>query len=604
MCGIVGIISNEPKGIRNALDLLHHRGPDASGIFEDQRMIFGHTRLAVIDLSEGGNQPQLDRSGRYVITFNGEIFNFKELKSKLTNYDFRTSSDTEVILAAYMQWGKNCPKFLKGQFAFAIWDRHEKELFIARDRLGEKPLYYYHDDQKFVFASEIRALLTAACVTPRINKYALAEFLKYQCVHPPNTLLCEIFQVQPATYAILKDHKLNFETYWDPTEKKPFDFSDVSATKTEIKQRLSTAVGLQMESDVPLGAFLSGGIDSSAIVALMAEHTEGVVNTFSIGFQEQQYDETIYAAIVAKKFKTNHQRIEIQVSSFRERIPEILSKVDNPSGDGPNTFLVSEAVKKAGMTVALSGLGGDELFAGYEGFKRFFQLQANVKLWNGSYPLRILAASLFQGKKRDLLCLKNCNLDQVYPLDRKVFLDRQVAGLLDTEGVDQLQLLLLSRASKLQGLPKLSQYTLAELWSYTSQVLLKDTDQMSMANSLEVRVPFFDHDLIDYVVNVPDQIKFPKYAKSLLVESLAGLLPNEIVHRPKMGFSFPWAQWMKSELKPFCNEQLDALSKRGILNETVVQDYWKKFLAGDPTISWSKIWLLVTLEQWMKNIGL
>ena len=604
MCGIVGIISNEPRGIGNALDFLHHRGPDASGIFEDQGMIFGHTRLAVIDLSEGGNQPQLDSIGRYVITFNGEIFNFKELKSKLTNYDFRTSSDTEVILAAYIQWGKNCPKFLKGQFAFAIWDRHENELFIARDRLGEKPLYYFHDDQKFVFASEIRALLATKCVTPSLNKIALAEFLKFQCVHPTNTLLNGIFQLPPATFAILRDHKFRIESYWDPTEKKLFDFGDSVAVKTQIKQRLSTAVGLQMESDVPLGAFLSGGIDSSAIVALMAEHTEGVVNTFSIGFQEQQYDETSYAAIVAKKFKTNHQRIEIEVSSFRERIPDILGKVDNPSGDGPNTFLVSEAVKKAGMTVALSGLGGDELFAGYEGFKRFFKLQANAKLWSASYPLRRLASSLFDGKKRDLLCLKNCNLDQVYPLDRKVFLDRQVASLVDTKGVDQLQLLLLSRASKLQGLPTLSQYTLAELWSYTSQVLLKDTDQMSMANSLEVRVPFFDHDLIDYVLNVPDQIKYPKYAKSLLVESLGDLLPKEIVHRPKMGFSFPWAQWLRSDLKPFCKEQLDALAKRGILNEAVVQDYWKQFLAGDPTISWSKIWLLVTLEQWMKNIRL
>ncbi len=602
MCGIIGQIDKITEQL--PLSMLQHRGPDENGIWKVDNVQFGHTRLSIIDLSEGGKQPQSDHSGRYTITFNGEVFNFRILKAQLTAYPFRTNSDTEVILAAYMKWGKDCPKYLKGQFAFAIWDDLAKELFIARDRVGEKPFYYYHDDEQFVFASEIRALLATGCVTPSLNRGSLAEFLKYQCVHSPNTLLNGIFQLPPASCGILKQHQLIVSSYWDPTSEKNFGFCEEHEVKSEIKQRLSTAVGLQMTSDVPLGAFLSGGIDSSAIVALMAEQTSSVVNTFSIGFEDQKFDESKYAALIAKKFNTNHHQIELAERSFKKRIPEILSKVDNPSGDGPNTFVVSEAVKKSGMTVALSGLGGDELFAGYEGFKRYFQLQKSQLLWNTSYPLRRLASSAFNGKMREFLRLRNADLAQIYPLDRTVFLAHEVQELIEGQSPDRLEMLLVKEASKIKQLPLLSQYTFAELTSYTSHVLLKDTDQMSMAHSLEVRVPFFDHDLIEYVLNVPDQLKYPKYAKSLLVESLNGLLPAEIVHRPKMGFSLPWDLWMRSDLRSFCAEKLQALSKRGLLNEQVVQRYWEQFLKGDLGISWSKIWLLVTLEQWLKNIGL
>jgi asparagine synthase (glutamine-hydrolysing) len=554
----------------------------------------GHRRLAIIDVSEGGKQPKTDAIGRYTITFNGEIFNFKELKKQLVEYPYTTESDTEVILAAYTKYGCDCPKYLKGQFAFAIWDSTKQELFIARDRMGEKPFYYFLDESKFSFASEIRALLKLVGKTPKLRNESLAEYLYLQSVQAPYTLLEGILQLPAAHYGIVKQGFLTISPYWDVTEVAKQDYSDLKAVHKNIKEKLSESVQLQMLSDVPLGAFLSGGIDSSAVVALMAEHSEKPVETFSVGFDEASFDESQFATLVAKKFNTNHHTIRLKSDDFVQRIPEILSKVDNPSGDGPNTFIVSEAVKKAGLTVALSGLGGDELFAGYDGFKRYYNLQKFRNIWQWSN------GPWFDGKKGELLSLPKIDLEDVYPLSRSLFSLKEIKRLLPESSY---QYRFPNHTSVCQ-LPILSQYSIAELTGYTQTVLLKDTDQMSMANSLEVRVPFFDYELIEYVLGVPDEIKYPTYPKSLLVESLKPLLPDAVVHRPKMGFSFPWEEWMKGDLKLYCQDSIEGLARRNIFSTDELSNIWNSFINNSPKVKWSKVWLLVTLEQWLRKIEL
>ncbi len=597
MCGILGQVGTKSDNL--PLQLLHHRGPDATGEWQNHDVQFGHTRLAIIDLSDGGKQPKTDYSGRFSITFNGEIYNFKELKQQLRDYPFQTQSDTEVILAAYSQFGYHCVNYLKGQFAFAIWDNQQKELYIARDRMGEKPFYYWQNENQFCFSSEIRALLYLTNHSPILRIDSLSEYLRFQSVQAPNTLLEGIFQLPAAHYGIFKKGNLTIENYWDITQTKQTG-SDLFEIKKTIKNKLSQSVHLQMLSDVPLGAFLSGGIDSSAIVALMAEQSEQRIDTFSIGFKEAQFDESQYARVIAQKFNTRHHEIILNANDFKNRIPDILSKVDNPSGDGPNTFIVSEAVKKRGLTVALSGLGGDELFAGYDGFKRFYHLQQFSKPWKWSFGLRKMGSTAFKGKQKELLELPTASITNFYPLQRSVFSVSEVAALVPNSTNKNTYL----ESVNTGALPILSQYSVAELTGYTQSVLLKDTDQMSMANSLEVRVPFFDHDLIEYVLGIPDAIKYPTFAKSLLVESLHPLLPDEIVHRPKMGFSFPWEDWLRGDLKAYCEQQLQALSNRGILSKSGVEQLWNRFLNRDKDVKWSKIWLLVSLEQWLKNIGL
>lgn len=606
MCGISGVINSESLKLQDRIilnemcDSMKHRGPDNQATWEGEGVILGHNRLAIIDLSEGGRQPQSDISGRYTITFNGEIFNFKYLKQQINDYPFNTDSDTEVILAAFEKWGVDCPKYLKGQFAFAIWDNVKEELFLSRDRMGEKPLYYSFSNGGFYFASEIRAVLKAHKKIPVISMQNLVEFFKFQSVCAPNTLIEDIFQLQAGYSAIYSSRGFKSWSYWDINEVNKDDFSSEAKIHKEIYNRLSESVNLQMMSDVPLGAFLSGGIDSSTIVALMAQNSDKPVETFTIGFSEVKFDESAYAAVIAKKFNTNHHNIILSANDLKDRIPEILHKMDNPSGDGPNTFIVSEAVKKAGLTVALSGLGGDELFAGYSGFKNFHFIQNFSAIWEQSKFLRMMISITQTGKRKELLRLKSVDISDFYSLSRSVFSASDLRNFFENEIFIATPLDL--EISK--ELPILSQYSVAEITKYTQNVLLKDTDQMAMANSLEVRVPFFDHDLVEYVLGIPDIYKYPKYPKSLLVDSLNQLLPNEIINRTKMGFSFPWDSWIRNDLYSFCEDAILSLEKRKILKSNSVYTIWNKYLNHDPNIKWSKIWLLVTLEKWFQNIKL
>jgi len=603
MCAIAGLVSSEINLIdvdiiKLMLSKMEHRGPDGSKLWYDDDICLGHNRLAIIDLSNNASQPMIDVSNRFIITFNGEIFNYKELFNELKEYKFKTKSDTEVLLASYIKWGNNCLSKINGQFAFAIWDTIKKELFIARDRMGEKPFYYYHNGEKFIFSSEIKPLIDLLKLNDKICKKALREYLQFQCVKAPNTLIREIKQLGPGSFGFFSGKEIRIEKYWDICKHELNSYETKEEIEKKVKSKFIDAVVSQLISDVPIGAFLSGGIDSSAIVAVMAEYSDIKPKTFSVTFDEVNFDESSYARIIAKKFKTEHNEIRVKSSDFVSKIPSILNKMDTPSGDGPNTFIVSEAVKNQGITVALSGLGGDELFAGYSGFKQSYFLNNYKQIWNKSLGLRKAISPFLKGKKNRLLNLEEFTIKNFNEINRSVFFPDEIDRLInETDSFVNL-----NENIDISNFPILSQYSIYDLLNYTQPILLKDSDQMSMACSLEVRVPFLDSNLIQYVLGIPDKFKFPSTSKKLFVDAIKPLLPPEIVNRPKMGFSFPWDKWIREDLYSLSYESLVNLEKRELFVKGSIIKLWTDFLLKSPNVRWSKIWLLVSLEIWLQKI--
>lgn len=615
MCGIAGILNfngqqADAAVIKRMTDAMAHRGPDADKFIVDGKIALGHRRLSIIDLSTAADQPFYDNSGRYVMVFNGEMYNFQEVRAGITGYEFKTSSDTEVLLAAYIKWGPACISRFRGMFAFAIWDREEKELFVARDRMGVKPFYYYLDGQQFLFASETRAILASGLVRREVDMAALHDYFSYQSVTFPDTVIKGITQLQAGSWMRLKDGKTEQQVYWDLLQPPvDFDFANGKKVGQRISELLLQSVSRRLVSDVPVGAFLSGGIDSSAVVGLMAQAGAGQPNTFNISFTEEEYDESPYAEMVARKFNTRHTRILLKPESFLDELHNALDAMDTPSGDGINTYVVSKAIRARGITVALSGIGGDELFAGYAYFQQYLQLRSKSWLWKLPPGLRRLAALTQTGTKREryrqLLEADSPGIDEVYPVFRQVLTPDVLRGLTSlngaASGMTPLVSYLGARRGGLSRLPLYSQVSAAEYMGYTQHTLLKDTDQMSMAVSLEVREPFFDQDLVEFVLSVPDTLKRPDFPKKLLVESLGPLLPEEIVFRKKQGFLFPWNIWLRNELRSFCESHLKRMMQRPWINGPALQVRWQRFLAGDRDVRWSEIWLFVVLEYWLEK---
>lgn len=613
MCGISGIYSLKREGswggqVRAMNQKIAHRGPDDEGVYEAPGLALGHRRLSIIDLSSAGHQPMSYDNGRYVIVYNGELYNFRELKSELAGMPFSTSTDTEVILAAYVRWGTSCVDHFNGMFAFALWDTQKEELFIARDRLGIKPLYYWFQNDTLVFASEVRALLASGLVPAQLNTAALGDYLRYQTVHAPATLLRDVHMLLPGHFIAANAQGLTEKEWWSPVTAATVanTTDDYAAACKNVRGLLRAAVERRLVADVPFGAFLSGGIDSSAIVGLMSEVATSKVKTFSVTFDESEFSEARYAQQVAEKFHTEHHELKLTPDDFLRDLPGALAAMDHPSGDGPNTFIVSKATKQAGITMALSGLGGDELFAGYAIFKRAFELRE--KAWMNKVPrplreltgmaMKTLKPGVASAKKAEVLGLDTISFEAAYPFNRQVLSEAQVEALAGKTTYAH-------KAFELNGsIPEnhlLSKVSLLEIRTYMQNVLLRDTDQMSMAHALEVRVPFLDYQLVEYVLSLPDELKFPHTPKKLLTDALGDLIPHDIIHRPKMGFTLPWKHWMKKELHSFCEARLDVMGQSGVLNHVAVQQLWKNFLHDDPYVSWSRVWPLVVLGDWMQR---
>ncbi len=621
MCGLNGIYNI--RKLNNASDLIskmnlasQHRGPDYSGVYSDEQIVLGHNRLSIIDLQPSSHQPFVSNDGNLVLVFNGEIYNYLEIKKILKDYDFKTNSDTEVIIAAYQKWGKACVNHFNGMFAFAIWDKAKQNLFIARDRLGIKPLYYYDNFEQFAFSSEMRSLLTLPFIEKKINEDALVDYLSYATVHAPRTIVNGIQMLMPGHYLELNEDGIKTTQYWNINIH--YNSASINQSydevKTKTKELLMKSVERRLVADVSFGVFLSGGIDSSALVACMSKVTEKPIKTFSITFDESEFSEAKYAQMIADKYQTEHTEIRLKPEDFLKDLPEAIKSMDHPSMDGPNSYIVSKATKNAGVTMALSGLGGDEIFGGYDIFKRSMKLLD--KKWVMSFPvmfrkafgsvLKITKPGIASDKIYKTLTSKYLELPYYYPINREIMDEKTLHKTLTfhdypENSVHEILQNGIGVGALGAKVPFLSRVSFAEINTYMQNVLLRDTDQMSMAHALEVRVPFLDHELVEYIYGVNDDYKYPSTPKKLLVESLGDLLPDEIVNRPKMGFTLPWEVWMKNELKSYCKEGLDFLKNTKSFEERAIDDIWLKFLSGSSKVTWSRVWHLVVLGHWLKE---
>jgi asparagine synthase (glutamine-hydrolysing) len=619
------------EALANSVANIRHRGPDDLGLVtlgagSGGAVGLGHTRLAILDTSAAGHQPMTNSQTRDWITFNGEIYNYRELRAQLdiAGRPWMSNSDTEVVLRSYAKWGRDCLAHLRGMFAFAIWDAQAQELFLARDRLGIKPLYYHKGDGWFLFASEVRALLATGLIPRVLDSQALWEYLAYQSVPAPRTLIRGVHAMMPGSWlSVSANADVGEGRYWDPLEQASPTASQITVEESEqrVGELLRESVALHLVSDVPVAAFLSGGIDSSAVAVLMREagHTP---QTFSIVFSESEYSEAKYARQVATLVRSEHTEIHLIEQELIDQLPEALAAMDQPSGDGINTYIVSKAVRSAGVKVALSGLGGDEFFAGYPSFARLGRASRYLQLW-GSLPseLRAFAArtagrlggNSVMAAKTAAILESDGSMAATFPLLRQVLSPAQRRSLVTEQLLSRVESapdpytpFLGAAFAGSTGPGVLSQVSYAEARTYMHDVLLRDTDQMSMAHALEVRVPLLDHKLVEYVMGLPDRHKRPNGTpKPLLVNSLKGLLPPEIVYRRKQGFTFPFAVWMRGAMRAFCEARLDAdrIGGRGILLPAQVQRLWRKFLEKHPAATWSRLWLLVVLEEWLERNG-
>ena len=622
MCGIAGWFSSSPVSeplsapVARMVAAMRHRGPDDSGVAEVSSAplcVLGQSRLAIIDLSPDARQPMTDPDTGNVIVFNGEIYNFKQLRAELeaAGQRFVTRSDTEVILKAFAAWGESCCRRLRGIFAFAIWNRARRELFFARDPLGVKPFYYCRPGDGLAFASEVRALLAAKAAEPRLDRAGLDSYLAYGSVQEPLTLIEGIVSLPPAHCGTFASGAFRTRRYWSPVgpaeaAREP-EITTREAAGEAVCAALREAVGLQMISDVPLGAFLSGGIDSSAVVSLMRQADAGPVRTFSIVFDVPEFDERRYAKAVAEQNGTGHVELELTGAMAKAQLGRALDAFDQPSMDGLNTWFVSKLVKNAGLTVALSGVGGDELFIGYGGFAKPLAMDR----WQrriGGLPAalgRAIASAARSERMRKFGQMMGYPLP-AYFLSRQVFAPEQIARLLRPEvHSDHGAWTSTAFGTVLAdgaGRDPLDQISIYELGTYMLSTLLRDTDQMSMAHSLEVRVPLIDPEVVRLLLRIPGSWKTdPATPKPLLVQAAGDGLPPHCVHRPKRGFTLPFEAWFKGAMRPdvdhFCHGGASPVfDPRGLAA------LWRAYEAG--SVAWSRIWGLFVLNHWLIHHGI
>ena len=631
MCGIAGILNKNSnisherlnKGLQRMLDALEHRGPDDRGEVkispEKGTTIFiGHQRLSIIDPGPGGHQPMSNNDSSIWISTNSEIYNYKVLKDELSdNYKFHSNSDTEVLLRAYEKWGLDCLNKIRGMFAFSIWDEPNNRLILARDRIGIKPLYYYSKNNIFLFASELRAIIASKITKPSINKSGIFQYLSYGRVGSAESILESITELPPGHFLIADKNGIKIHKYWNPN----YQTNEIKSHADIIEQIgncLEDSVKQHLISDVSIGAFLSGGIDSSALVSTINSITSSPIKTLSITFNDKGYDESKYSSMISNNLGLEHHKILLSEENLLKNLPPALDSMDQPTVDGINTYIISQAAKNIGLKVALSGVGGDELFAGYNSFSIIPRLSKIDKILKKfpldlrkqfSYIVSKLIPSSDRNTKLNHLISGQYNGAHVYYLFRALFCEQELGSLFSDPLICKKEIIkhLNQTQELIDSKLKLSPLTLIsylEMTQYMTTTLLRDTDMMSMANGIEIRVPFLDHKLVELMFSVPSSIKIKKgVSKHLLVNSLSTKLPDLIVQRKKMGFTFPFEVWMRGKMKSEVESVL--LTPLGKLSEFISQDSiqktWIDFLKN--RCSWSRPWALYVLKKWIdKNI--
>ena len=630
MCGIAGIVSRSggpcSRQLQPMIDAQSHRGPDAWGTWFDEHCALGHRRLSIIDLSDAGRQPMSNSNGAngdILITFNGEIYNFQQLRRELegSGYRFRTRTDTEVVLHAYDRWGVDCLRKLRGMFAFGIWDRNQQRLLLARDRVGKKPLFYSQFGDRFFFASELQGILADKDVPREVDPRAIDAYLTYGYVPAPHTAFRGIFKLPPAHYLTLDLKQSGFEKrierYWSLNYQPKLRLSEQEACEA-LREKMTEAVRLRMISDVPLGAFLSGGIDSSIVVGLMAKLTDAKVKTFSIGFKESAYNELDHARRIAAAWGTDHHEFVVEADALAI-LPKLVRHFGEPYADSSAipTFYVSQMTRRH-VTVALSGDGGDESFAGYERYLGNYlaeRLQSIPGAASGGRRLSRLIPDSINPKSRirqarRFLSVASQPMPERYARWLTFFHDEAKLQLYSPEFTGQLNGQrdgwLSSLFSELPSQP-LNPFDAAmavDVVSYLPYDLLVKVDITSMASGLEARAPFLDHEVMEFAAALPVEIKVRnRQLKYLLKRAFADLLPPENVNRRKMGFGVPVGQWFRGPLDELLRDAL--LSKqsleRGYFRETEVRRLVDQHLASRADYSF-QLWSLLILELWRREL--
>ncbi len=611
MCGIFGIVTKEntlsESEVHTYTNTLTHRGPDCGNVFvaKHGKLALGHRRLSIIDLSEYANQPFFSQCGRYVMVYNGEIYNFQQL-AKTIQKPLKTRSDTEVLLEGFIQHGIEFFTKLNGMFAFAIYDIQQDTLILARDRTGIKPLFYYVDEKNFIFASEIKSILA---VKPdlTVQKELLPYFLHLGYLPQPYTIYKNIFKFPTGNYAVLKNSELSFHTYWKPEQ----EISDKLITNEQdainrLDTLLNRAVQSQMTSDVPLGVFLSGGIDSSTVAAFAAKNSEKPVKTFSIAFTEADFNESKYAEQVAKHIGSEHYTLTFNKQDIFELFERYYTAYDEPCADSSllPTMMVSKLARQY-ITVALSGDGGDELFLGYGAYQWAKRLQN--PLLRITRPVLSRTAKL--GKDRHkrigrLLKYKNGQhlKSHIFSQEHYFFSEIELKKLLinpifDFSGINQ------NVFSYQRTLNNIEQQSLFDFQYYLKDDLLVKIDRASMQFSLETRVPLLDNEIIRFAWNIPTELKLKgKQNKYILRQVLYRYVPKHIFERPKWGFSVPIREWLTTDLKCWIDTYLskEMTEKHGIIHYDAAQYWVKRFLKGEKTV-FNKVWVMIALHQWLEK---
>jgi asparagine synthase (glutamine-hydrolysing) len=612
MCGIaICILRSAPDATRRVGAMVHamrHRGPNGHGILPldvpGWNAALGHRRLSIIDLSPNGAQPMVDESTGVALSANGEIYNYRELRRELETLGvrFRTQSDMEVLLKAYLQWGIASVSRLTGMFAFLLWDPRHACLYLVRDRFGIKPLYYYTTPDAIVAGSEIRAMLQTGIVPRMLNHPALQGYLETGSVISPETLIRGVRSLPPGSLAEWRDGSLAIRKYWDL--EQAIRVSGPEPTRDELRDTFLSAVESEMVSDVPIGVFLSGGIDSSALIAALSTRRERDLRTLSLVFEEADLDERAHSREVARRFGTKHTEIVVNAASVADQLPFIAQHQDLPSADGFNTYLVSRAARDAGLTVALSGLGGDELFAGY----RSFHL---AQAWRWAGPLLNAMPSalryMFAATARRIpgvpakahrVVSSAHTVDDLYTLSREMLPRRIVRQLLgaSVNGAHP-------PSERYPAMRPIDAMTLLEAGGYMLDTTLRQADIMSMANSIEVRVPLLNHRLAELVVRIPPRRRLRSgHPKPALLAALPQSLPDSVVFRRKGTFSLPFETWLRGGHRALAEDLLlsDTTRARGLFDSTVVTQIWNGFLAQAPGMTWSRVWTLCALEAWCR----
>ncbi len=622
MCGIVGYLklngeTVDTNIIESMCQTIVHRGPDDVGSYIKDNIGIGMRRLSIIDL-ETGKQPISNENNSLYIVFNGEIYNYKELRPDLVTkgHTFKTNSDTEVILHLYEEYSEGCLKYLNGMFAFAIWDEKNKELFCARDRLGIKPFYYMLDKNRLIFGSEIKAILEEKNLDLELDLEALSQYLAFEFIPFPGTLIQSIKKLPPGHFLYADSSGVKIRQYWSAEEIEEKERSE-EETVEELESLLRDSVRLRLRSDVPFGAFLSGGIDSSSIVGQMTGLLDSKPKTFSIGFHDKSYNELSYAAQVAGLFGTDHTDQVIEPSAI-DLIENLINYMDDPIGDFSifPTYLVSRLAREK-VKVILSGDGGDELFGGYDTYiaQKLYRYYSLIPFHLRKYIIQPLANILPPTEKKKGVINKikrfvgGTSMPEQYdhfrwmiflrPEENNHIFSDEVSRSIDAGSAFSFITRYLDK-NRLCGINR-SMYL--DIKTYLVDNILVKVDRMSMATSLEARVPFLDHRVVEFALSIPQDLKIKNFkTKYVLKKMTEKMLPDNVINKPKQGFSIPMKNWLKGPVKPMMTDMLsyDRIEKQGIFNPDYIETMMKDHLDNRMNNS-HQIWSLMLFQLWMER---